>query len=98
MVTADVGRIIITDDEVPVGIFTEKDVLKRVVNKKIDPSRPAIKDVMTSPIRAVQRKLILSRLSAKCIRAIFGISSCAEDVEILSALFLCAVSWRSQWS
>ena len=36
MVAEDVGRIIITDDDVPVGIFTEKDVLKRVVNSGID--------------------------------------------------------------
>ena len=31
MVTADIGRVIITDADVPVGMFTEKDVLKRVV-------------------------------------------------------------------
>ena len=36
MVAEDVGRIIITDDEVPVGIFTEKDVCKRVVSTKLD--------------------------------------------------------------
>ena len=36
MVVNDVGRIIITDDEVPVGIFTEKDVLKRVIGAQID--------------------------------------------------------------
>ena len=39
MVSADVGRIIVTDKEVPVGIFTEKDVMKRVVNKNIDPEK-----------------------------------------------------------
>jgi predicted transcriptional regulator len=53
MVTADVGRVIITDGDVPVGMFTEKDVLKRVVNKTIDPQRTSIRDVMTSPIQAV---------------------------------------------
>jgi predicted transcriptional regulator len=53
MVTADVGRVIITDADVPVGMFTEKDVLKRVVNKAIDPQRTSIRDVMTSPIQAV---------------------------------------------
>ena len=36
MVAEDVGRIIIADNEVPVGIFTEKDVLKRVVGAGID--------------------------------------------------------------
>jgi signal-transduction protein with cAMP-binding, CBS, and nucleotidyltransferase domain len=56
MVAADVGRIIITDKEVPVGIFTEKDVLKRVVNQNLETRNSAIKSVMTSPIRAVREE------------------------------------------
>lgn len=53
MVTADIGRVIITDADVPVGIFTEKDVLKRVANKGIDLQQTSIREVMTSPIQAV---------------------------------------------
>jgi signal-transduction protein with cAMP-binding, CBS, and nucleotidyltransferase domain len=53
MVTADVGRVVITDADVPVGIFTEKDVLKRVANKGIDLQQTSIREVMTSPIQAV---------------------------------------------
>jgi signal-transduction protein with cAMP-binding, CBS, and nucleotidyltransferase domain len=56
MVAADVGRVIITNREIPVGIFTEKDVMKRVVNEKIDLAKSRIKDVMTSPIRAVREE------------------------------------------
>jgi len=56
MVAEDVGRIIITDDDVPVGIFTEKDVIKRVVNAKIDARNSVIKKVMTAPIRAVREE------------------------------------------
>ena len=56
MVAEDVGRVIITDDEIPVGIFTEKDVLKRVVNAKIDARKTPIKDVMTAPARAVREE------------------------------------------
>ena len=56
MVVEDVGRIIITDDDVPVGIFTEKDVLKRVVNAKADAKKTAIKKVMTAPLRAVREE------------------------------------------
>jgi signal-transduction protein with cAMP-binding, CBS, and nucleotidyltransferase domain len=56
MVAEDVGRIIITDDEIPVGIFTEKDVLKRVVNAKIDARKTSIKNVMTAPARAVREE------------------------------------------
>ena len=56
MVGEDVGRIIVVDNEVPVGIFTEKDVLKRVVGTKIDAKTAGIKSVMTSPIRAVREE------------------------------------------
>jgi len=54
MVAKNVGRVIITEDQIPVGIFTEKDVLKRVMNKKLDPHKTGIKKVMTSPVRAVK--------------------------------------------
>jgi len=53
MVTEDVGRVIITDADVPVGIFTEKDVLKRVVSADLDLRTTKIQEVMTSPVRAV---------------------------------------------
>jgi CBS domain-containing protein len=56
MATADIGRVIVTDKEVPVGIFTEKDVMRRVVNKNIDPRKLTIKEVMTSPIKAVREE------------------------------------------
>ena len=53
MAGEDVGRVIVTDNAVPVGIFTEKDVLRRVVTAGVDPKKTNIKEVMTSPIRAV---------------------------------------------
>jgi signal-transduction protein with cAMP-binding, CBS, and nucleotidyltransferase domain len=56
MIAEDVGRIVITDKEVPVGVFTEKDVLKRVVNANLDTKHSRIKDVMTAPIRAVSEE------------------------------------------
>lgn len=54
MVAKNVGRVIITENQIPAGIFTEKDVLKRVMNKKLDPHKTGIKKVMTSPVRAVK--------------------------------------------
>ncbi|MBI2231926.1 MAG: CBS domain-containing protein [Deltaproteobacteria bacterium] len=56
MAAQDVGRVIITDQEVPVGIFTEKDVLRRVVITRVDAKKTAIKEVMTAPIRAVREE------------------------------------------
>lgn len=53
MVARDVGRIIIIRDDIPVGIFTERHVLKHVVNNNLDPERTPVAEVMTAPFRAV---------------------------------------------
>lgn len=68
MIGEDIGRIIVTDDEVPVGIFTEKDVLKRVVNAGLDPRRESIKTVMTAPIRAVREETHIIEAFGKMYR------------------------------
>jgi signal-transduction protein with cAMP-binding, CBS, and nucleotidyltransferase domain len=67
MVSEDVGRIVVTDNDVPVGIFTEKDVLKRVVNK-LDPRKTAIRQVMTSPVRAVREETHIVEAFGKMYR------------------------------
>ena len=56
MASQDVGRVVITDQEVPVGIFTEKDVLRRVVITNVDAKKTPIKEVMTAPIRGVREE------------------------------------------
>ena len=68
MVTADVGRVIVTNKEVPVGIFTEKDVMKRVINNNRDPRKSTIKEVMTSPIRAVREETHIVEAFGKMYR------------------------------
>ena len=68
MVAVDVGRIIVTNKEIPIGIFTEKDVMKRVVNKNIDPRKSPIKEVMTFPIRAVREETHIVEAFGKMYR------------------------------
>lgn len=68
MIGADVGRIIITDNEVPVGIFTEKDVLKRVIGAAIDPRTTSIRNVMTTPVRAVREEIHIVDAFARMYR------------------------------
>lgn len=53
MIAADVGRIIITDNDSPVGIFTEKHVLERVANNRLDPRKTIVQDVMAAPVHMV---------------------------------------------
>ncbi len=55
-VAKKVGAVVITDNRVPVGIFTEQDVLNRVMNKKLDSKKTGIRRVMTVPIHAVRQE------------------------------------------
>ncbi|HEX9787625.1 MAG TPA: CBS domain-containing protein [Candidatus Binatia bacterium] len=71
MVAEDVGRIIVTDDQVPIGIFTEKDVLKRVVNAGIEARKTAVKEVMTTPVRAVREETHIIEAFGKMYRGKF---------------------------
>lgn len=50
----EIGCIIITEDEKPVGILTERDILKRVVFKRKDPAKTELNEVMSKPIIAVK--------------------------------------------
>ncbi len=43
-----IGSILVVDGERLVGIFTERDVLRRVVGVSLDPRRALISEVMTS--------------------------------------------------
>jgi len=45
-----IGGLVVTDDERVVGIFTERDILRRVVAARKDPATTLVRDVMTSPV------------------------------------------------
>lgn len=53
MMAGDVGRVVLTENEIPVGIFTERHVLRRVAGKQLDARTTCVDDVMSSPIHAV---------------------------------------------
>jgi CBS domain-containing protein len=50
MNTRRIGAVVVCDDDRVVGIFSERDVLARVVSDQIDPAATAIGQVMTSPV------------------------------------------------
>jgi CBS domain-containing protein len=47
---ARVGAVAVVEDEALVGIFTERDVMLKVVRKRLDPDATRIRDVMTAPV------------------------------------------------
>ena len=48
-----IGAIVVLDGERLVGIFTERDVLRRVVGAGLDPKRALVADVMTSGVLTI---------------------------------------------
>jgi len=52
MEDANVGSIVITNENIPVGILTERDFVNRVVGKDKAPSTQ-VSEVMTQPIKVV---------------------------------------------
>jgi CBS domain-containing protein len=44
-----IGAVVVTDGSRVVGIFSERDILRRVVAMRLNPEAVSIKDVMTSP-------------------------------------------------
>ena len=68
MVAQDVGRVIITENDRPVGIFTERHVLKQVANRKLDSKTATVAGVMTSPIHGVGHQTHIVDALAEMLR------------------------------
>lgn len=45
-----IGGLVVMEEGRMVGVFTERDVLRRVVAEGRDPDRTAVRDVMTAPV------------------------------------------------
>lgn len=48
-----VGALLVVEDGKPVGIFTERDVLTRVVSRDFNPAETSVSEVMTKNLVAV---------------------------------------------
>ena len=53
----EIGCLIVVEDGKAVGILTERDVLKRVVEKGKDPEKTLVKDVMSKPLIVVNPEM-----------------------------------------
>lgn len=52
MSEANVGSVVIREEGQVLGIFTERDLLRRVVAHKKDPSQIQLQEVMSSPVKS----------------------------------------------
>jgi CBS domain-containing protein len=63
MSQANVGSIVIQDGELLKGIFTERDILHRVVAKGKDPATTLLSEVMSSPIKSCRLADTIERVA-----------------------------------
>lgn len=69
---ARVGAVAVVEGDVLVGIFTERDVMLKVVHKRLDPESTPVRDVMTAPVIRISPEMpareVLSLMLEKHIR------------------------------
>jgi CBS domain-containing protein len=53
MASARVGSVLVVDDDRLEGIFSERDVMLRIVMEHRDPRKTEVEEVMTSPVHAI---------------------------------------------
>jgi CBS domain-containing protein len=85
----NVGSIVILEDNRElVGIFTERDLLNRVVNEGLDPATTPIREVMTDEVIVVSgdtpRRDVLNLMNEKHIRHV----PVADDGELYGVISL----------
>jgi CBS domain-containing protein len=55
MADESIGAVAVTDGKRVIGIFSERDLMLRVVSERQDPEQVQIRDVMTSPVETIPR-------------------------------------------
>jgi len=67
MTENDVGNLIVMDDNVPKGIVTERDFVRRVLAKD-KPSKTRIFDVMSTPLKVIDPDAPLKEAARRMVR------------------------------
>ncbi|HEX9730302.1 MAG TPA: CBS domain-containing protein [Gemmatimonadales bacterium] len=69
-----IGGVVVTDGGTIAGIFTERDILRRVVAKQLDPASTKLTAVMTTPVTRCRPEAtvdeVMAVISGKRIRHI----------------------------
>ena len=55
MAQEDIGAVGVSDGHHLIGIFSERDLMLRVISEKRDPERTHVGEVMTSPVQTIHR-------------------------------------------
>jgi len=78
-----IGSVVVTDGQKVVGIFSERDVLARVVAIGRNPGETLVKDVMTSPVACCQSTTDLDEVRAVMTQNRFRHLPVVEDDRLI---------------
>src|SRR5580658_11089003 len=88
MVERNVGATVVVEEGRLLGIFTERDVVTRVVSKRLDPETTRVDSVMTTAVKTVRedadRSSILQLMNTNHIRHLPVVDAEGRVVHILS--------------
>ena len=59
MLTNNIGSVVVTLKDKPVGIITEKDYLERVIKPNRDPHQTQANEIMSAPLKTVDEEVPL---------------------------------------
>ncbi len=65
MTRADVGSILVFAEGTPVGIVTERDIVRKIVAEEIDSSKVLVGDVMSTPLVTVSSEATIEEASER---------------------------------
>jgi CBS domain-containing protein len=68
MGSANVGSLIIVCGDKPTGILTERDLVKKVIAKGVDPRNLKVGEIMSSPVIAIEPDASLREAAALMLR------------------------------
>jgi CBS domain-containing protein len=50
----EIGCVVVTEKDRPVGILTERDILRRIISKKLDPASVKVHSIMSNPLQTTK--------------------------------------------
>jgi signal-transduction protein with cAMP-binding, CBS, and nucleotidyltransferase domain len=68
MMNKNSSAVVVTQEQQPKGIFTERDLLKRVINKVPDITKTPVREVMTAPVISMPRTTHIGEVLAEMYR------------------------------
>ena len=83
MSRADVGSVLVFAEGTPIGIVTERDVVRKIVAEGIDSAKVLVADVMTTPLVTVPSTATVEEASEKMMTYNIRYLPVVEEEEVV---------------